>query len=131
MSDQDTIKKIQQLAIRNAEVRKAIKEYPLMEIGAAYKLWKTARGEQADLLFSNQLSALNKDGQRVIKKLHERPCTRKECEGVQVLEAVCTGCIEGQAGYKSKWTCRLCLHRDLLKQEYLECLKELSLLQKA
>jgi NADH:ubiquinone oxidoreductase subunit F (NADH-binding) len=60
---------------------------------------------------------------QVFKELR-RPCDK--CDGTQYLESVCGGCVEGRAGYKSKWTCNKCLHRELSKKEYMEWLKDLT-----
>jgi len=126
-----TLNVVNKIIQRSIDVRQAAATYPQMEIGAAYKKWKELRGETAEMLLSTEQATLKKEIQYLISQLRERPCTREGCAGVQVLEAICTGCIEGTAGYKTKWTCRTCLHRDLSKKEYLECLKELSTSQKA
>lgn len=127
----ELITKLTQMQQREVEIRQAAAENPAMEIGAAYKKWKKLRGESAERLVTAEQGSLKKEIRDLITRLQERPCTREGCAGVQVLEAICTGCIEGQAGYKTKWTCRTCLHRDLSKKEYLEWLKELSSSEKA
>ena len=107
---------IKERAGRALEIRHARNKYPEMEIGAAYKKWKNGRGETASILLSADRDSLKKEIQAVTTALSNRPCTTKDCNGVQQLEGVCSGCIEGQAGYRSKWTCKKCLHRDLSKE---------------
>lgn len=117
---------IRSRAARAIEIRQATSQYPDMEIGAAYEKWKASRGEKAERLLSGAPLASKKEISSVLSKLKERPCTRPGCTGTQFLEAICTGCIEGQAGYQSKWTCRQCLHRDLSKDSLYQWLKQLS-----
>ena len=114
------------LRIRDAEIRESVRENPGMEIGSAYKKWLTSRGRSPDLLLSGEINTLKKEVEEQTRRLRERPCTREGCDGTQYLESVCAGCIEGQAGYKSKWTCKKCLHRDLSKEDLNQWLTKLS-----
>jgi hypothetical protein len=110
---------------REQEILIAKKEFPGIEIGLAYKLWKEQRGEKVTMLSTGDQSVYN--SKELLMKSASKPCTKDGCDGNMKLESVCGGCVEGKAGYKSKWTCEKCLHRELLRKEYLECLKELSL----
>jgi len=110
---------------RAQEVREAVKEYPAMEIGAAFRRWKEARGEKATMLSTGDKSV--EAARQVLKEAAKKPCTQAGCDGEMILESVCNGCVEGKAGFKSKWTCSKCLFRELSKKDYLECLRELSL----
>ena len=111
---------------RAQEIFQARTAYPGMEIGAAYQKWKEARGEKVEFLMTIGKKVISKQLIEKAKLRRERPCTRDNCSGTQVLEGVCSGCVEGQAGYKTKWTCRLCLHRDLSKEGLNEWMKSLS-----
>jgi hypothetical protein len=103
---------------RNLEIMQAIAESPGMEIGAAYKKWKEARGEKAEKLLSSntnkkkEIERLSADARR-----RERPCTDVNCNGRQRLTPVCSSCTEGKAGYKTQWICGTCGHRDLSKED--------------
>ena len=123
---QNIISAIHALAARDNEIRLAGAAYPELEMGTAYKKWKEARGETAEMLLSADGGPLKKAMQDLAARLRERPCTAKGCNGSQHLEAICSGCIEGQAGYKTKWTCRKCLHRDLSKETIGEWMLKLS-----
>ena len=123
---QNILSAIHDHAARELEIHQAVTAFPEMEIGAAYKKWKTARGETAEMLLSADQASRKKEMQDLTARLRERPCTRGGCEGTQRLESVCSGCIEGQAGYKTKWTCRACMHRDLSKETVDEWLIKLS-----
>ena len=125
-SENETVKIVHSLAIREAEIREAVLTSPGMEIGAAYKKLKELRGETAEMLLSADGGPLKKAMQDLTNQLRERPCTKTGCTGTQRLEAVCTGCIEGQAGYKTKWTCSTCMHRDLSKETINEWILKLS-----
>ncbi len=122
----DILKLIQAKAKREIEIQTARAAFPKMEIGTAFKKWKEDRGEKADLLFSGQGKQIDKEARALMARLSERPCTRPGCTGSQHLEGICSGCIEGQAGYKTKWTCRLCLHRDLSKEDLNQWIIKLS-----
>ena len=111
---------------RDAEIRESVRESPGMEISAAYKKWLAAQGRSPDRMLSGEFNALKKEVEDLTRLLRERPCTKEGCDGTQYLEGVCAGCIEGQAGYKTKWTCRTCLHRDLSKEDLNEWLTRLS-----
>ena len=120
------LKAIHTLATRENEIRLAGAAYPGLEMGAAYKKWKEARGESAEMLLSADAATLKKEIYAVAARLQERPCTREGCTGTQRLETVCSGCIEGQAGYKTKWTCKTCMHRDLSKEDLNAWMLKLS-----
>ena len=126
MVDSDLAKYIRSRAARSLEIRRAAAASPGMEIGAAYKKWKAALGETPEMLLSAEEAPLKKEMQDLATRLRERPCSRAGCDGQQRLEAICSGCVEGKAGYKTKWTCRNCLHRDLSKETMDEWLIKLS-----
>ena len=109
---------------REQEVREAHSIFPDLEIGEAYRKYKEAKGEEAIMLSTND-PELEKAKQAVLQ-VFRRPCTQPGCQGSQVLEGVCEGCIEGKAGYRSKWTCEVCMYRELSKKEYLDWYNELS-----
>ena len=116
--DKDNIlKQISDASRRTLEIRQAAAASPGMEIGAAYKKWKKALGESAEMLNTSQDQAKTKETLATIYKLRTRPCTREGCDGTQHLESVCGGCIEGKAGYKTKWTCDTCMTRELSKED--------------
>ena len=123
---QNIISAVHRRAARELEIRQAVAASPGLEIGAAYKKWKELRGEPAEMLLSADGDPLKKAMQDLTDQLRDRPCTKTGCTGTQRLEAVCAGCIEGQAGYKTKWTCRTCLHRDLSKETIDEWMLKLS-----
>lgn len=110
--------------IRESEIREALAEYPDLEMGEAYRRWKNARGEEPTYIHTG-MEELHKI-KAELRKSATRPCDQVGCPGIQHLEGICSGCIEGRKGYKSKWTCDECLHRELSKKEFLEWLKELS-----
>ena len=124
--ENNILKNIHAVATRNMEIRQAAAASPGMEIGAAYNKWKTARGESAEMLLSADAGSQNREMRDLMQRLQERPCTQTGCGGSQRLEPICAGCIEGQAGYKTKWTCRTCLHRDLSKESLDEWILKLS-----
>ncbi len=109
---------------REQEIQKAVKIHPGIEMGEAYRLWKESKGEKATILQTGdkQVEAAKKGLREVAKK----SCTNPGCDGEMVLESICAGCVEGLAGYKSKFTCNKCLYRELLEKDYFEVLKELS-----
>lgn len=111
---------------RDADIRAAVRESPGLEIGAAYEKWLSARDRSPDRMLSGEFNALKKEVEELTRLLRERPCTKEGCDGTQYLEGICAGCIEGQAGYKTKWTCRKCLHRDLSKEDLNEWIQRLS-----
>jgi ubiquitin C-terminal hydrolase len=123
MSSIDTIKTMMS---RNTEIREAHKKYPTLELGSAYSLWKSERGEITTSLRSDKDQQARDAAKVTIKQFSERPCTANGCSGIAVLEPICSGCIEGKAGYKTKWTCQKCLHRELSKKELPEWITELS-----
>ena len=110
---------------REQEVREAVKAYPGREMGEAYRLWKAIRGEEVTMLSTGDKSI--EAAKQVLKESAKKPCTQSECGGEMILESVCNGCVEGKAGYLSKWTCSKCLYRELSKKGFLEWLRELSL----
>jgi len=109
---------------REQEIQEAVKTYPGMEMGEAFRQWKEARGEKATILTTGdkQVEAVK----QILKEAAKKPCTQNGCDGEMTLESVCNGCVEGKAGFRSKWTCSKCLFRELLKEDYLQLLKELS-----
>lgn len=124
---EDTLlKKLNDFATRNTEIIQAGRAYPGMEIGAAYKKWKEARGGVSDRLLSGDVDSLKKEIRSVASRLIVRQCSVPGCGGAQKLESICPGCVEGQAGYKSKWTCGACMHRDLSREDINEWLIKLS-----
>ncbi len=112
----------QEFLQRELDIKEAHRLYSKLEIGEAYKKYKEERGEKAELLYTGDKNVVNI--KQMLKESAKRPCDK--CDGEQILESVCGGCVEGKAGYKSKWTCSKCLHRELSKKDYLEWLKELS-----
>lgn len=107
---------------RHSEIMQAQREYPTMEIGAAYTKWKSERGEQAAMISFNE----DIPSKREIYRILSKPCSQNGCKGNQILETICGTCVEGRKGYKTKWTCEECLHRELSRKEYSEWLTELS-----
>jgi len=103
---------------REQEVREAHSIFPEMEIGEAYRKYKEAKGEEASMLSTGD-PALEK-AKAAVLQVFRRPCTQPGCKGTQLLEGVCEGCVEGKAGYKSKWTCEVCMYRELSKTPYLD-----------
>jgi len=106
---------------RQMEVTEAMRKYPEMEIGAAYARWKTERGETATKLSTGDMDVTR--AQEHIKIQLSQPCPK--CEGKMELEGICTSCVEGRKGYKSKWTCPECMHRELSKRGVGEWMSEL------
>ena len=123
---QELSSELSRLRSRDTEIREAVRESPGMEIGAAYEKWLASRGRSPDRMLSGEFNALKKEVEEQTRELRERPCTKEGCDGIQYLEGICSGCIEGQAGYKTKWTCRKCLHRDLSKEDLNEWIQRLS-----
>jgi hypothetical protein len=111
----------EEFAKRELEISLAVKDFPQDEMGAAYDKWKAARGEKPVMLSTDDPTI---EASKMVLRELSRPCDK--CDGTQHLESVCGGCVEGRAGYKSKWTCDKCLHRELSKKEYMEWLQELS-----
>jgi len=109
---------------REEEIQKAVKAYPGMEMGEAYRLWKEPRGEKATMLTTGDKTI--EAAKQVLKEAAKKPCVQSECDGEMSLESVCGGCVEGKHGYKSKWICEKCLFRELSKKDYLEWLRELN-----
>ena len=107
---------------REEEIQLATKEFPGMEMMDAYMKWKQERGEQATWLNTGDptIESIRKN----IKEAAWKPC--EKCGGKSILEPVCKGCVEGRKGYRSKFICEDCLHRELSIKDYMECLQELS-----
>ena len=116
-TNKDILALIRPRYLRESEVRRAAAAYPGMELGKAYRTWKNARGEKAEPPIPAETAAAHMSRLETMRRLRERPCTQKGCDGTQKLESVCAGCVEGQAGYKTKWTCATCMHRDLSKED--------------
>ncbi len=109
---------------REQEIQEAIAAYPRLEMGEAYRTWKELRGESATMLSTGDKSI--EVAKTVLKEAAKKPCTAPGCDGEMILEAVCSGCVEGRAGFLSKWTCEKCLYRELSKKEFMDWLKELA-----
>jgi len=110
---------------REQEIQQALKAYPEeRNLSVAYKMWKEARGEEVIHLSTGDKTI--EVAKQVLKEAAKKPCTQSGCDGEMTLESVCNGCVEGKAGFKSKWTCSKCLYRELLKEDYLQLLRELS-----
>jgi hypothetical protein len=109
---------------REQEIREAASIFPELEIGAAYRKYKEAKGEKATMLSTGDESL--EKAKEVILKTFRRPCDQPGCDGTQLLEGVCEGCVEGKAGFRSKWTCEKCMHRELSKKLYLDWYEELK-----
>jgi len=110
---------------RAEDIKEARRAFPGMEIGEAYRLWKANRGENATMLVTGDKSV--EAAKQVLKEAAKKPCTQPGCDGEMILESVCGGCVEGKAGFLSKWTCSKCLFRELSKKDFLTWLRELSL----
>lgn len=113
-------------ARRNADINEARRRYPGMEIGAAYRQLLTDRGDTPPAHLPQHTGRAKDALLAEINKLRQRPCTRPGCTGIQFLESVCSGCVEGKAGYRSKWTCTSCMHRELSKEDLNQWLTRLS-----
>lgn len=109
---------------REQEIGQAQETFPGIEIGEAYRKWKKARGEVAVYLNTGDKSI--EVSKAALKETAKKPCAQEGCSGTMELEAVCGGCVEGRLGFKSKWICDACLHRELSKKDFLEWLRELS-----
>ena len=110
---------------REQEIQKARLEFPNVEIGEAYRRWKKVRGEEpAPMLKTNDKSV--QEAKKFLREGAKKPCFQDGCDGTMELESICSGCVEGRQGYKSKWICGKCLHRELSKKDFLEWLKDLS-----
>ena len=114
----------QEFVKREQEIREAQSIFPDLEIGEAYRQYKEAKGETATMLSAGD-PELEKAKQMVMQTFR-RPCNQPGCNGTQILEGVCEGCIEGKAGFRSKWTCELCMYRELSKRLYLDWYDELT-----
>ena len=115
--------KVEEFVKREQEIQEAVSIFPDLEVGEAYRKYKEAKGEEATMLDTAD-PELEKAKAIVLRVMH-RPCTQPDCPGQQLLEGVCEGCVEGKHGYRSKWTCEVCLHRDLSKKPYFEWIQEL------
>lgn len=111
---------------REQEIQEAIKAYPEeRNLSIAYRMWKKVRGEEAIQLNTGDKSV--ESARQVLKESAKKLCIQPGCDGEMILESVCNGCVEGKAGFLSKWTCNKCLYRELSKKDFLSWLKELSL----
>ena len=126
LNKNDVLERISAASRRSLEIRQAVAAYPGMEIGAAWRKWKEARGEVAEMLHTSPDQTKQKEMSAAINKLRSRPCARPGCSGTQLLESICNSCVEGKAGYKTKWTCDTCMHRDLSKEGLAEWMLKLS-----
>ena len=109
---------------REQEVREAVSIYPELEIGEAYRKYKEAKGEKASILHTADPAL--QAAKRAVLQVFRRPCSQPGCQGTQLLEGVCEGCVEGKKGFKSKWTCEECMFRELSTRPYLDWYNELS-----
>ncbi len=109
---------------REQEILQAQQDFPNLEMGEAYRRWKAERGEEATMLNSGDKTVA--ESKRLLKEAAKKPCTVEGCDGEMILEVVCSGCVEGKAGFRSKWTCEKCLYRELSKKEFMDWLKELA-----
>lgn len=110
--------------VREYNVQKAAEKYPGMEMGAAFEKYMTEQGKKITYISTDDKTIQN-SMREAVEKL-KRPCRQEGCPGVEHLEGICNSCIEGRKGYRSKWICDECLHRELSKKEVLEWLVELS-----
>lgn len=108
--------KIKQIITREKEIRQASADYPGLEIGEAYKLWKKARSQKPIMLSTKDLA----ERQAYLTRFTQRPCDRPGCLGIQHLEPICSTCVDGKKGYNSVWTCDTCPSRELSKKDYSE-----------
>ena len=110
---------------REMEIQQASLEYPGMEIGGAYRKWKEARGEKpAPMLLTGDKSV--EAAKQVLREGAKKPCTQEGCDGTMELESICAGCVEGRKGFKSRWICEKCLHRELSTKDFMTWLKEFA-----
>ena len=109
---------------REKEIQEAHSIFPELEIGEAYRQYKEAKGETATMLSTDDPTL--ERAKEIILKAFVRPCDQTGCDGEQLLEGVCEGCVEGKAGFQSKWTCKKCMYRELSKRPYLEWYEELK-----
>lgn len=109
---------------REREIREAHSIFPDLEIGEAYRQYKEAKGEEVTMLSTGDPDL--ERAKRAVLEVFRRPCDQLGCNGTQILEGICEGCIEGKAGYHSKWTCEVCMYRELSKREYLDWYSELT-----
>lgn len=105
---------------REKEVQQAVQEYPDLEMGAAFRRWKFARGESPVFLTTSDKQLMK--AKEYIKQEAWKPC--EKCGGKAIIESVCGGCVEGRKGYKAKFTCEQCLHRELSMTPFLELIQE-------
>ncbi len=120
------LKTAQALRIHRSEVRAATLQYKGVEVGEAHRLWKLAHGQKPVRLSTGTTQKNKEQLLELTEEMRKRACTRSGCSGTQALEPICAGCVEGKAGYKTKWTCLTCLHRDLSRDTMLEWISKLS-----
>lgn len=109
---------------REMEISQAVKEFPVLEIGEAYRKWKENREETASFL--NTGDPTIEIAKKLLREGAKKPCTQEGCSGTMELEPICAGCVEGRLGWKTKWTCDVCLFREFSKKDYMEWLSEFS-----
>jgi len=107
------------LVVHAKEVRLAAAAFPGLDLLDAYTRWKKARGEPVVLLSSADGQPPQKD----IDRFTKRPCPAPRCPGTMHLEAICNSCVEGKAGYNSKWTCDYCFRRRLSQLDFSDWFK--------
>lgn len=111
-------KDLRKLKTREEEIRKAIADFPGLDINEAYTRWKKARHEAPVFLSSADQAARNE----YLTRYASMPCTQTGCTGTMILEPICPACVEGKAGYNSKHTCNVCFFRILSKKDYSDWL---------
>ena len=107
MDNKDLLKQIK-------DVNQAAAQFPGLDITEAYERFKKQKGETPTYLNSSEQSTRETQ----ISRYTLRPCSHKPCSGKMHLEQICPSCVEGRAGYQSKWTCDTCFHRKLSKKDY-------------
>jgi hypothetical protein len=110
----------EQLLEHAKDVRESQAQFPGMNITEAYIRYKKGKGETPRLLSSLDQRHIDAG----LKFFTTRSCTRSNCTGTMHLEPICPSCVEGKAGYNSKWTCDTCLDRDLSKKDFSDWFTE-------
>lgn len=116
MDKEDWMKRKNELIERAKHILQARVEYPGMNISEAFKLYCQNHNLNYENLTTEETNVMNKFEEEHRTKKLAKKCTKENCTGYMILEAVCGGCVEGKAGYKSKWTCTKCMHRELSKE---------------
>lgn len=98
------------------DIRESQAQFPGMDITEAYIRYKKSKGEKPRLLSSLDQA----DIQARLALYTTSACTQYGCKGTMHLEPVCPSCVEGKAGFQSKWTCDTCFFRELSKKDFSE-----------